>query len=134
MTGAEGAARALRAALIGALVAAAIGRAGFGADSEASVVFHPAFQTAVLPAALVGWVGAGRFGSARPADLIAAAVTVLAAFVAGLAATAFAGLAPLHLLRAVAVQPMALAAIVAAFGLTQLLAWRQARPRSSRRG
>lgn len=131
---AEVAARGLRAALIGALVAAALGRAGLGADTEASVVFHPAFQMAVIPAALVAWVGAGRFGSARPADLAAALATVLAALAAGFAAVGLAGLDPLALLAEGLRQPLSLGALAAAFGLTQLLAWRQARPPSSRRG
>lgn len=124
---------ALRAALIASLVAAALGRAELGADTEASVVFTPAFAVALLPAALVAWAGAGRFGSHRPQDLALAALTVLAAAaVAALVVGAVLGNGAA--LRAGMVQPLALGSLAGAYGLTQLLAWRQARPRSSRRG
>ena len=125
--------RLTRTALIAALVAAALGRAELGADIEASVVFTPAFGVALLPAALVAWVGAGRFGSSRPVDLAMTALSVLAAAAVALVVTGTV-LGNRAVLFAGIVQPMALAALVGAFALTQLLAWRQARPRSSRRG
>lgn len=120
--------RMTRAGLLGLLVAAAIGRAALAADTEAAVVFHPAFQTAVLPAVLTGALGAMRFGSVRLADLALAALTVLAALLLGAgAAVMVTGGPDLKALSPSAV-PQGLAALAAAFGLTQLLAWRQGRP------
>lgn len=125
--------RLTRTALIAALVAAALGRAQLGADTEASVVFAPAFGVALLPAAAVAWFGAGRFGSSRPVDLALAAVSVLAAAGVALLATG-AVLGDRAALLTGLMQPLALGSLAAAFALTQLLAWRQARPPSTRRG
>ena len=61
--------RLIRTALIAALIAATLGRAELGADTEASVVFTPAFGVALLPAALVAWFGAAPYGTYRPVDL-----------------------------------------------------------------
>ena len=124
--------RLLRTALIAALVAAALGRAELGADLEASVVFTPAFAVALLPAALVAWFGAGRFGSARPLDLALAALAVLAA-AGGALLVCGAVLGNRDALAAGLARPEALAPLAGAYGLTQLLAWRQARPPSRRR-
>ena len=124
--------RLTRSALIAALVAAVLGRAELGADIEASVVFTPAFGVALLPAAGVAWLGAARFGSSRPADLALAALCVLGAAAVALV-VAGAVLGNRAALLAGITQPLALAALAGAFALTQLLAWRQARPRSSRR-
>jgi hypothetical protein len=125
--------RLTRSALIAALVAAALGRAGLGADIEASVVFTPAFGVALLPAAVMAWFGAGRFGSSRPVDVVLAALSVLASAAIALLVTG-AVLGNLQALLAGIIQPLALGSLAAAFALTQLLAWRQARPPSSRRG
>jgi hypothetical protein len=124
--------RLTRSALIAALVAAALGRAELGADIEASVVFTPAFGVALLPAAVVAWVGAARFGSSRPVNLVIAALSVLAAAGGALLVTGTV-LGNRAALLAGITQPLALASLAAAFALTQLLAWRQARPASSRR-
>ena len=125
--------RLIRTALIAALIAATLGRAELGADTEASVVFTPAFGVALLPAALVAWFGSGRFGSSRPVDLVLAALAVLAAAAVALVVTG-AILGNRAALLAGLTQPLALGSLAAAYALTQLLAWRQARPRSSRRG
>jgi cation transporter-like permease len=125
--------RLIRTALIAALVAAAIGRAELGADIETSVVFTPAFGVALLPAALVAWLGAARFGSSRPVDLALSALCVLAATALALIVAGIV-LGNRAVLLAGITQPLALGAMAGAFALTQLLAWRQARPRSSRRG
>ncbi|OYU17946.1 MAG: hypothetical protein CFE34_13055 [Rhodobacteraceae bacterium PARR1] len=125
--------RLIRTALIAALIAATLGRAELGADTQASVVFTPAFGVALLPAALVAWFGSGRFGSSRPLDVMLAALSVLAAAAVALLVTG-AVLGNRDFLLAGVTQPLALGSLLAAFGLTQLLAWRQARPRSSRRG
>jgi cation transporter-like permease len=124
--------RLTRTALIAALVAAALGRAELGADIEASVVFTPAFGVALLPAALVAWFGAARFGSSRPVDLALAALSILAAAGVALLITG-AVLGNRTALLAGITQPLALGSLTAAFVLTQLLAWRQARPPSRRR-
>lgn len=124
--------RLTRSALIAALVAAALGRAELGADIEASVVFTPAFGAALLPAAVIAWVGAARFGSSRPVDLAIAALSVVAAAVVALVVTG-AVLGNRAALLAGITQPLALGSLAAAFALTQLLAWRQARPPSRRR-
>jgi enoyl-CoA hydratase/carnithine racemase len=124
--------RLTRTALIAALVAAALGRAELGADIEASVVFTPAFGVALLPAAGGAWFGAARFGSSRPVDLALAALSVLAAAVVALLVTGTV-LGNRTALMAGITQPLALGSLAAAFALTQLLAWRQARPPSRRR-
>jgi cation transporter-like permease len=121
-----------RTALIAALVAAALGRAELGADIEASVVFTPAFGVALLPAALVAWFGAARFGSSRPVDLALAALSILAAAGVALLVTGTVLGNRAALLSGIT-QPLALGSLAAAFALTQLLAWRQARPPSRRR-
>lgn len=128
MGGTGQAGRMLRAGLLGVLVAAGIGRAALGADTEASVIFHPAFQIAVLPAALVGWLGAARFGSRRGVDLALAALTVLTALAAGLVTNSLAGADARGLVVMLGRQPMAWGGVAGAFVLTQALAWRQAAP------
>lgn len=125
--------RLIRAVLLGLLVAAAIGRAALGTDTEASVVFHPAFQVALGPAVLVGALGAMRFGSARPADLALSALTVLAALALGVGAARLVTGGPDLTALSPSFWPHGVGAIVAAYGLTQLLAWRQKRPKAARR-
>lgn len=124
--------RLTRSGLIAVLVAAALGRAELGADIEASVIFTPAFAVALVPAALVAWMGAARFGSSRPVDVALAVLAVLAATAVALLVTGTV-LGHHAALLAGITQPLALASLAAAFALTQLLAWRQARPPSSRR-
>lgn len=126
--------RILRASLIALLTAAALARAELGPDTDVSVLFTRAFPVALVPALVAGWIGAPAFGSIAPVRLAAAAGTVLLALVLGLLAVGVAGgHGPADLLTRLLQSPLGWGAAVAAFVLTQLLAWQQAQPRSARR-
>lgn len=127
--------RILRAALIALFCSAAVARAELGADTEASVLFARSFPAALLPAFAAGWIGAPAFGSALPRRLVVAGGSVVLALVlALLAGWAATGIAPADLAVRMATQPLGWGAVLAAFAVTQLMAWRQARAPSSRKG
>ena len=126
--------RITRSVLIALLTAAALARAELGPDTAASVLFTLAFPVAFVPALAAGWIGAPAFGSAAPARLAAAAGTVALALVLGLLAVwGVSGQAPSDLVGRLVQSPLGWGAAVAAFLLTQLLAWQQAQPKASRR-
>lgn len=77
--------RLVTAILLGLMVAAALGRADLGADTEAPVLWSRAFQVAVVPAAALGWLAAPIFGRAGLAGWALAGATTLA--LCGLVAT-----------------------------------------------
>jgi hypothetical protein len=126
--------RLSRALLLAVFVAAALGRASLGADDAASVLFAPAFQIALIPAALAGFLAASRFGVAGARGLLdAAAATLLVAVLAALVVAAFAPVAGLpitgllDMIAATVKSPMALAALAAGYGAAQIVAFRQSR-------
>lgn len=126
--------RITRSVLLALLAAAALARAELGADTEVSVLFTLAFPVALVPALVAGWIGAPAFGSAAPARVAAAAGTVMLALILGLLAVwAAGGHGPADLLVRLFQSPLGWGAALAAFLLTQLLAWQQAQPRSARR-
>jgi hypothetical protein len=126
--------RITRSVLLALLAAAALARAELGPNTEASVLFTQAFPVALVPALAAGWIGAPAFGSAAPARLAAAAGTVVLALALGLLAVwAAGGQGPFELLERIFQSPLGWGAALAAFGLTQLLAWQQAQPKGSRR-
>lgn len=113
------------AILLALLSASALGRADLGADTEASVLWSPAFQTGVLPALAVGWLLAPRFGRAGAAGWIIAALAMLAVVAgAGIVAALALGQGPLALLTLAARQPLGLGALVFGAGAAQILALR----------
>jgi uncharacterized membrane protein (DUF485 family) len=125
----------LRATLIALFCSAAVARAELGADTEASVLFTAAFPAALLPAFAAGWLGASAFGSTSPARVaVAGGTVVLALVLALLAGWAATGMAPALLAGRLIASPLGWGAALAAFLVTQVLAWRQGQPRVSRRG
>ena len=124
----------IRTGLLAVLTAAAIGRAELGADTEASVIFAPAFGAALPVALLAAWGAAGQFGQGGVAGwLRAAAASLMVLVVAGL-------LAPLgspllggvqrgvtELLLALPLHPLSWGAALAAAVTVQLVALRQNR-------
>ena len=121
--------RLIRAALLGLFTAAAVGRAGFGADVEAMVLRAPAFWVALPPALAAGYWGAGAFGLFTPSGVVrSVAVSVLALLLALLAAGAL--VADVAYLARWLAQPMAWGAVLMGWVASQLAAWRQGRPRN----
>ena len=132
--------RLIRAALLAVFTAAAIGRAELGADTEASVVFTPAFAAAILPALAGGWLLAGQFGHVGAAGwlragVVAAALVLGVAVLAGLAAPLLGGVAggPFGLLAALPLHPLAWGAAVAAPVATHVVALRETARDQSRK-
>lgn len=132
--------RLTRTALIAIFTAAAIGRAELGADTEASVLFTPAFAAALPPALLGGWTVAGQFGRAGLQGWLRALgvtlpVLVLSAVFAALAAPLMGGVAggPLALLSALPFHPLAWGAALAAPVAVQMVALREAARAQSRK-
>lgn len=121
--------RLIRAALIGLFTAAAVGRAGFGADVEAMVLRAPAFWAALPPALAAGYLGARAFGVFTPSGLVRSAAVSLVALVLALL-TAGALIADVAYLLRWLVQPMGWGAVLAGWAATQLAAWRQGQPRA----
>jgi hypothetical protein len=120
--------RLILAALIGLFTAAAVGRAGFGADTEAMVLRAPAFWAALPAAMAAGYLGARAFGRFDPSGLIrSAAVSLVALVLALLTAGALVGDVS-RLVRWIA-QPMGWGAVLAGWGAAQLAAWRQGQSR-----
>ena len=124
----------IRTGLLAVLTAAAIGRAELGADTEASVVFAPAFAAALPVAVVAAWGVAGQFGQAGVAGwLRAGAASLLVLVVAGLLAPLGAPLlGGVHrgvtdLLLALPFHPLSWGAALAAAVTVQLVALRQDR-------
>ena len=118
------------------LMAAAVARAELGADTEASVLFTPAFTRALPVAVLVGWFVAPGFGHAGPGGwLRAGALSALVLAAAGLAATLILPAVqpeggPAALLTALPDYPLAWGSALFGWGAAQLLALRQRRDQS----
>lgn len=132
--------RLIRTALIAIFTAAAIGRAELGADTEASVVFTPAFAAALPPALVGGWLVAGQFGRAGLQGWLRALgvtlpVLVLSAVLAALTAPLLGGVAggPLALLSALPFHPLAWGAALAAPVATHVVALRETARDQSRK-
>ena len=132
--------RLIRTALLAIFTAAAIGRAELGADTEASVVFSPAFAAALPPALVGGWLVAGQFGRAGVQGWLRALgvtlpVLVLSAVLAALAAPLLGGVAggPLALLSALPFHPLAWGAALAAPVAVQMVALREGARDQSRK-
>lgn len=121
--------RLIRAALIGVFTAAAVGRAGFGADIEAMVLRAPSFWAALPPALAAGYLGARAFGLFTPAGLLRSATVALVALVLALL-TAGALVEDIARLIRWMAHPMAWGAVLAGWGAAQLAAWRQGRANS----
>ena len=129
--------RLVRAALLSVFVAAALGRAELGADTEASVIFTPAFALSLPPALIGGWLLAGQFGRTGAAGWMRAAlagliVLGLTGMVAGVIGPLLGG-APVALrdaLEALANWPLAWGAAMAGVVATQVIALRQGRDQS----
>jgi len=129
--------RIIRALLLAVLAAAAIGRAELGADTEASVIFTPAFAAALPVALVAAWGVAGHFGQQGPAGwLRAAAAALLVLTVAGLLAPLAAPLlGGVHrgagdLLAALPFHPLSWGAALAGLVAVQVVALRQGRNQS----
>jgi len=127
--------RLTRTLLLTVFAAAAVGRAELGADTEASVVFTPAFAAAVPVAALAGWFAAGAFGQAAWQGWLRAGgaflmVLVVAGVAAALAAPLLGGIAagPFGLLAELPRHPLSWGAALAGLVAVQVIALRQGRP------
>jgi hypothetical protein len=126
--------RLSRAFLLAVFVAAALGHASLDDGDATSVLFAPAFQIALIPAALAGFLAASRFGVATLRGLLdAAAATLLVAILSALVVAAFAPVAGVpvtglpDMIAGVAASPMALAALIVGYGAVQIVAFRQSR-------
>jgi len=126
--------RLIRTLLLAVFAAAAIGRSELGADTEASVVFTPAFAAALPVAVLASWPVAGHFGQAGVAGWLragvaAALVLVVAGLLAPLALPLTGGVptAPTALLATMPHHPLAWGAAVAGPVAVQVVALRQGR-------
>jgi hypothetical protein len=129
--------RLTRTLLLTVFAAAAVGRAELGADTEASVVFTPAFAAAAPVAAVAGWCTAGAFGRAAwqgwlRAGIAFALVLVVAGSLAALAAPLLGGVAagPLGLLAEMPRHPLSWGAALAGVVAVQVIALRQGRDQS----
>lgn len=132
--------RLIRTLLLSVFTAAAIGRAELGADTEASVVFTPAFAAALPVALVAAWFAAGHFGQAGVrgwlrAGIAALLVLVVAGLLAPLAVPLMGGLPtpPQALLAALPFHPLAWGAALAGPVAVQVVALRQGRARAARR-
>lgn len=131
--------RLIRTLLLATFTAAAIGRAELGADTEASVLFTPAFAAAVPAALLAGWLSAPWFGTQGLAGWLRAVLAACLALLAtGLTAPL---LLPLlggvrtgltDLLAALPFHPLAWGSALAGAVAVQVVASRQGRPAATR--
>jgi hypothetical protein len=126
--------RLTRTLLLTVFAAAAVGRAELGADTEASVVFTPAFAAAAPVAAVAGWFVAGEFGRAAVqgwlrAGAAVALVLLVAGIIAALAVPHLGGVAPgpLGLLAEVPRHPLSWGAALVGLVAVQVVALRQGR-------
>lgn len=126
--------RITRTLLLALFAAAAVGRAELGADTEASVVFTPAFIAAAPVAALAGWGVAGMFGQEGwqgwlRAAAASALVLVVAGIIGALGAPLLGGVAagPFGLLSELPRHPLAWGAALAGIVAVQVIALRQNR-------
>lgn len=133
--------RLTRTLLLTVFTAAAVGRAELGADTEASVIFTPAFAAAVPVALVASWLAAGQFGHAAVAGwLRAGAATALVLAVAGLiaplAVPLLGGVAtgPTDLLSVLPAHPLAWGAVLAGLVSVQVIALRQNRDAAGAEG
>lgn len=114
--------RLISALLLAALVASAFGRAELGADTDASVLWSPAFRVALLPALALGWLAAPWFGLAGAVGWAVAGALVLGITLATGGVLAL--LPGQALLPELPRQPLALAALAFGAGAVQVLALR----------
>ena len=126
--------RLTRTLLLTVFAAAAAGRAELGADTEASVVFTPAFAAAAPVAAVAGWFAAGAFGQVGWQGWLRGVaafgmVLVASGVIAALAAPLLGGVAvgPFGLLAEVPRHALAWGAAVAGVVAVQVIALRQGR-------
>lgn len=131
--------RLIRTLLLATFTAAAIGRAELAADTEASVVFTPAFAASVPAALLGGWLAAPSFGQASARGWLRAVAAALAVLVAaGLTAPLILPLLGgvrtgfIDLLAALPLHPLAWGSALAGLVAVQVLALRQSRPTAPR--
>lgn len=118
--------RLVSALLLALMAAAALGRVALGADTDASVVFSPVFQMALVPAVLAGWLTAPMLGQTGLAGGARAVASMLAvALIAGVTVAVVSGQPPFGLLWGVAAQPHALGALAFGAGAAQLLVRRR---------
>jgi len=129
--------RIIRTLLLAVLAAAAIGRAELGADTEASVIFTPAFAAAFPVALVAAWGVAGHFGQQGPVGwLRAGAAALLVLTVAGLLAPLAAPLlGGVHrgagdLLAALPFHPLSWGSALAGLVAVQVISLRQGRDQS----
>lgn len=126
--------RLTRTLLLTVFAAAAVGRAELGADTEASVLFAPAFAAAAPAAVLAGWFVAAEFGRAGGTGWLRAALAFalalgVAGIVGALGAPLLGGVAvgPLGLLAEVPRHPLSWGAALAGVVAVQVIALRQGR-------
>ncbi|MEY4695671.1 MAG: hypothetical protein RIT14_99 [Pseudomonadota bacterium] len=118
--------RPTAALLLALMAAAALGRVDLGADTEASVLWSPAFQIALVPALALGWALAPRFGGAGARGwLLALGCMALVVLPAGIATALALGLGALDLLTPLPGQPLALGALAFGAVAVQVLALRR---------
>ncbi|AWB48304.1 hypothetical protein HYN69_07065 [Gemmobacter aquarius] len=115
--------RLISAFLLAALVASAFGRAELGADTEASVLWSPAFRAAFLPALALGWLAAPWFGRAGAMGWAVAGALVLGITLGTGGVLAL--LPGMGLLPDLPRQPLSLAALAFAAGAVQVLGLRR---------
>lgn len=115
--------RLISALLLAALVASAFGRAELGPDTEASVLWSPAFRAALLPALALGWLAAPGFGRAGAMGWAVAAALVLGVTFATGGVLAL--LPGMGLLPDLPRQPLSLAALAFAAVAVQVLGLRR---------
>lgn len=126
--------RLTRTLLLAVFAAAAVGRAELGADTEASVIFTPAFAAAAPVAVVAGWFAAGAFGQADWQGLLRAGgaflmVLAVTGTIGALAAPLLGGVpaGPLGLLTEMPRHPLSWGAALAGLVAVQVIALRQGR-------
>lgn len=117
--------RPTAALLLALMAAAALGRVDLGADTEASVLWSPAFQVALIPALALGWLVTPRFGGAGAKGwLIAGAAMVLVVTLSAIPTALALGQGALDLLLPLPGQPLALGGLAFGAGAAQFLTLR----------
>jgi hypothetical protein len=126
--------RLTRTLLLAVFAAAAVGRAELGADTEASVIFTPAFAAAAPVAAVAGWFAAGAFGQAAWQGWLRAGgaflmVLVVTGIIGAMAAPLLGGIpaGPFGLLTEILRHPLSLGAALVGLAAVQVIALRQGR-------
>ena len=126
-----------RTLLLTVCAAAAVGRAELGADTEASVVFTPAFAAAAPVAAVAGWFAAGAFGQTASKGWLRAGgaflmVLAVSGVIGALAAPLLGGVpaGPFGLLAEIPRHPLSWGAALAGLVAVQVIALRQGRAAS----